>query len=74
VFLEAGRRCHGGAGMLWMYCPTQFSLCLEECLHRLEKLYKEITPQECIKNKIVVKGIVVVKIRELFTMTARHNT
>ena len=35
VFLEAGRRCYGGAGMLWMYCP-QFSLRFRECLHRLE--------------------------------------
>ena len=35
VFLEAGRRCQGGAGMLWMYCP-QFSGYFGDCLHRLE--------------------------------------
>ena len=35
VFLEAGRRCQGGAGMLWMYCP-QFSASFGKCLHRLE--------------------------------------
>ena len=35
VFIEAGRRCHGGAGMLWMYCP-QFSAHFGDCLHRSE--------------------------------------
>ncbi|XP_065887054.1 uncharacterized protein [Dysidea avara] len=32
VFVEAGRRCHGGPGMLWMYCPG-FALSFRRCLH-----------------------------------------
>ena len=42
VFLEAGRRCHGGPGMLWMYCP-QSSVQFGECLHRLEKFVRQNT-------------------------------
>lgn len=34
VFIEAGRRCQGGPGMLWMYCP-QNAVDFGECLHRL---------------------------------------
>jgi len=33
VFVEAGRRCHGGPGMLWMYCPG-FALSFRKSLHR----------------------------------------
>ena len=35
VFLEIGRRCQGGAGVLWMYYPTHLAQEFRESLHRL---------------------------------------
>ena len=34
VFVEAGRRCLGGDGLLWMQHPTPYSTELCECLYR----------------------------------------
>ena len=33
VFLEVGRRCKGGPGLLWMYSPFNEALILRENLH-----------------------------------------
>jgi len=33
VFVEGGRSCQGGPGMLWMYCPG-FALKCKRCLQR----------------------------------------
>ncbi|XP_065898240.1 insulin receptor substrate 1-like isoform X2 [Dysidea avara] len=33
VFMEAGRRCLGGPGLLWMYCPSSVAPKFRECLH-----------------------------------------
>ena len=35
VFLEIGRRCHGGPGLLWMYHPTDLAAAFRESLQRL---------------------------------------
>ena len=34
VFMEAGRRCYGGPGLLWMYCPVSVAGKFRECLHK----------------------------------------
>ena len=34
VFVEAGKRCHGGEGLLWMQHPTPYSTELCKCLYR----------------------------------------
>ena len=34
VFVEAGRRCYGGEGLLWMQQPIPYSTELCECLYR----------------------------------------
>ena len=34
VFVEAGRRCAGGPGLLWMQHPIPFSTELCECLYK----------------------------------------
>ena len=33
VFMEAGRRCRFGPGLLWMYAETSVSISLREGLH-----------------------------------------
>ena len=35
VFLEVGRRCQGGPGILWMYCPNHLATQFRESLHKL---------------------------------------
>lgn len=35
VFIEIGRRCRGGAGLVWMYASSVDSAGLRETLHRL---------------------------------------
>ena len=32
-FMEVGRRCYGGPGLLWMYCPVSVAGKFRECLH-----------------------------------------
>lgn len=34
VFMEAGRRCYGGPGLLWMCCPVSVAGKFRECLHK----------------------------------------
>lgn len=35
VFLEIGRSCQGGPGVLWMYYPIHLAAQLRESLHKL---------------------------------------
>ena len=35
VFLEVGRGCQGGPGVLWMYCPDHLAAEFRESLDRL---------------------------------------
>ena len=37
TFMEAGRRCLGGAGLLWMCCPVSVASKFRECLSKQQQ-------------------------------------
>ena len=39
VFLEVDRRCQGGPGVLWMYCPDHLAAQFRESLDKLAITY-----------------------------------
>ena len=51
VFLEVGRRCQGGPGVLWMYYPDHLAGKFRESLQRsVYSLYKLMTAMTGYKN------------------------
>ena len=44
VFIEIGRRCQGGEGLVWMYCGFEEATSLRETLHRLVVIFPCLPP------------------------------